>query len=48
MEALEPISGIGDPEQPLMEELVFEYLSDKDTSLFARGILLLSNLFTAI
>ena len=48
LETLEPISGIGDPEQPLMEELVFEYLSDKDTSLFARGILLLSNLFTAI
>lgn len=48
MEALEPISGIGDPEQPLMEELIFEYLSDKETSLFARGILLLSQLFSGI
>ena len=48
LKALEPISGIGDPDHPLMEELIFEYLSDKETSLFARGILLLSNLFTGI
>ena len=48
MDAIEPISGIADPEKPLMEELVFEYLSENETSLFARGILLLGQLLTGI
>ncbi|SNB46307.1 phospholipase D-like domain-containing protein [Geobacter sp. DSM 9736] len=48
LDAIEPIAGIADPEKPFMEELVFEYISENETSIFARGILLLGQLITGI
>lgn len=42
LEALHPVTRVVDPEKPLDSEFMFEYLSERETSLFAKGILLLS------
>jgi phospholipase D1/2 len=42
-DALEPVSRVVDPEKPLDSEFMFEYLTERETGLFAKGILLLSH-----
>ena len=48
MNALAPISHVVDPDKPVVEELIYEYFSGYETSLFARGILLLSQWLSGI
>jgi phospholipase D1/2 len=47
-EVLEPISKVVDPEKPVDGELVFEALTNYETSTFAKGILKLSQLIIGI
>jgi phospholipase D1/2 len=47
-EVLEPISRVVDPEKPVDGELVFEALTNYETSSFAKGILKLSQLLIGI
>ena len=42
MDALDPVVRVVDPEKPLDTEFMFEYLTERETSVFAKGILLLS------
>jgi len=47
-EVLEPVAHVVDPEKPLDDEFIFEYLAKPDRSLFAKGIMILSQWVAAI
>lgn len=48
LEALDPVARVVDPVKPLDSEFMFEYLSERETGVFAKGILLLSHLIAGM